>query len=188
MNVERNATCLIVTANGESRGGVCIAPDGLILTLAAPRMSEHVRVCFEDFECTAVLHCELDNAVIALVKAQRNEPFPSVSLVTGPPETGDRVDSCERLPKGTFRKSSTHIANANAFVLHDTVRLVTPPLSQFAEPQFTQPGSPLFNARGEVIAIADHPLEIDGQFVTPWIVVSGVPGHVGAVGVLEPAP
>lgn len=184
---ERNTTCHITTANGESRGGVCIAADGLILTLAAPRLSEHVQVLFEDSECRAVLHCDFENSVIALVKANRNEPFPSAKLATRLPVTGEAVYSCERLGKGKFRSASTYIANANAFILNGSVRIVTPPLGQFAEPQYTQPGSPLFNADGEVMAIADYPLEIDGQIITPWIVVSAIPGHIDTVGVLEPA-
>lgn len=88
---------------------------------------------------------------------------------------------CERTSKTGFRKTSIVVSNHGTQLTEDSVRITTP--NFFISPQ---PGCPLFNSDGEVFAIADFPTVIDGQEVTPWILVFEPPGSPGTVGLHRP--
>ena len=154
-----------IAFEGRQCSGVCVSPDGIILTAEHCQLGNGSRVEFpRDGMHSASLayrpHINgIDEATVLRVRALR--PLPFYQIAEGPPRVGQSIYSLG-YPAGNYARLEGRLLHIDAFVSQTDFRL-----------RSGHSGGPLLNASGEVIGLASSRSMTASEAAAMGMVIDG---------------
>lgn len=140
--------------------GVCVTPDGFVLTVA--HVVDQPSPVFVTFDkeirsYTGAVVYRDKRADLAVVKVESETPFPCIPVADATPVKGEQVWS-EGYPSGQYARMEGSVAGISNVNLEGGIRFnpeeSVQAISTTHRVQAGNSGGPLFNKRGEVVGVA----------------------------------